>query len=98
MASSWFFSLRNYKDDARPHKHKFLERSSKNWQISNVTQILPVGAELFRAGGRAGGPAGRRAGGQADRRTDMTKLIVIFRSYENGMNKEKEKCGEAAIL
>ena len=22
MASSWFFSLLNYKDDARSHKHK----------------------------------------------------------------------------
>ena len=24
MASSWFFSLRNYKDDARSHKHKII--------------------------------------------------------------------------
>jgi len=23
VASSWFFSLRNYKDDARSNKHKF---------------------------------------------------------------------------
>ena len=33
----------------------FLERFSKNWQIPNVTQIRPVGAELFHAGGQTDG-------------------------------------------
>ena len=37
--------------------------------MSNFMKIRPVGAELFYAGGRA------------DRRTDMTKLLVAFRSF-----------------
>ena len=36
-------------------------------QISNFMKICPVGAELFRAGGR----------------TDMTKLMVNFRNFAN---------------
>ena len=49
------------------------------YQVSNFMKILPVGAELFRA----------------DRRTDMTKLIIVaFRNFSNAisdqsvMNKE----------
>ena len=45
----------------------FLDRLSKNIQISNSTKIRPVGAELFHADGR----------------TDMTKLVVAFRSFAN---------------
>ena len=44
----------------------FLDRFSKNDQISNFIKIRPVGAELFTADG------------QADRRTDMTKLKSLF--------------------
>jgi hypothetical protein len=40
---------------------------SKNFQISNLTKILSVGAEVF----------------QTYRRTDITKLIVAFRHIAN---------------
>ena len=36
----------------------FLDRFSKNTQISNFVKIRPVGAELFHAGGRADGRTG----------------------------------------
>jgi hypothetical protein len=45
----------------------FLNRFSKNMQISNLMKICSVGAELFHA----------------DRRTDMTKPIVAYRHFEN---------------
>jgi len=37
--------------------------------------IHPVGAELFHAD--------RRTDGQTDGRTDMTKLVVVFRNFAN---------------
>ena len=39
----------------------------KNAQISNIVKIRPVGVELFHA----------------DTQTDITKLIVAFRSFTN---------------
>jgi len=45
----------------------FLDRFSKNTQISNLMKMSPVGAELFHADGR----------------TDMKKLIVAFRNFAN---------------
>jgi hypothetical protein len=62
-------------------KLEFFDRFSKNTQIPNFMKIISVQAELFRAGGRAGGLAGWRAGGQAgwraggwtDGRTDRKK-------------------------
>jgi len=45
----------------------FLDRFSKNNQISNFMKIRAVGGELFHA----------------DRRTDMTKLLVAFRNFAN---------------
>ena len=44
---------------------------SKNLQISNSMKICQVGAELFHADRRTDG------------RTDMTKLIVVFRNFSN---------------
>ena len=53
----------------------FLNRFSKNTQISNFMKIRPVGAQFFFADGRA------------DRRTesekDRTKLIVAFHYFPN---------------
>jgi hypothetical protein len=49
--------------------HKFL----KNPQTSNFMKILPVGAELFSADW------------WTDRRTHMTKLIVVFRYFANAL-------------
>jgi hypothetical protein len=46
----------------------FLDRHSKNTEIPKFMKIYLVGAELFHADGRKDG------------RTDMTKLIVAFRS------------------
>ena len=48
----------------------FVDRISRNTQISNFTKILPERAELFHA----------------NRRTDMTKLIVAFRNSVNAPN------------
>jgi hypothetical protein len=45
----------------------FLERFSKNPQMSNLMKIRPVGAELLRV--------------QTDGRTDMPNLIIAFRNF-----------------
>jgi hypothetical protein len=45
----------------------FLNKFSKDIEISNFMKIRPVGAELFHT----------------DRQTDMTKLIVAFRNFAN---------------
>ena len=47
-----------------------LSRFSKNTQMSNFMNMRPVAGELFRADGR----------------TDMTRLIVAFRSFANAPN------------
>jgi len=44
-------------------------------EIPNFMKILLVGAELFRA---------------EDRRTDMTKLRVVFRKFVNAPNRKKK--------
>ena len=49
--------------------------SADNIQISKFMKIRTVGAELFREG--------RRVDGQ----TDMTKLIVAFRTFCSAYNK-----------
>jgi len=49
----------------------FLERFSKNTQVSNLIKIRPVGAELFNADG------------WTDIQTDMTKIIVLSDFNEN---------------
>jgi hypothetical protein len=54
-------------------KTNFLDRFSKNNQISNPTKIGPVGTELFHA---------------EDRRTDMSKLTVEIRSFAKVRNNE----------
>jgi len=45
----------------------FHKRFSKNTQIPNLIKIRSVGAEMFHADGQ----------------TDVTKLIVAFRSFAN---------------
>jgi hypothetical protein len=57
--------LRSYRD------LNFLERFSKNTQISSFMKIRAVGAELFHA----------------DRRTGMSKLLVAFRNLTNAPKK-----------
>jgi hypothetical protein len=49
----------------------FIDRFSKNTQISNFIEIGPVGAELFLADGQ----------------TDITKLVVASRSFANAPKK-----------
>jgi len=48
---------------------------SKNTQVSNFMKIRPVGAELFHTDGR----------------TDMTKLIVVFRNFANAHKNWSQK-------
>ena len=47
----------------------YFDRFSEKTHTSNLMKIRPVGAELFYAEG------------QTDRQTDMTRLIVGFRSF-----------------
>jgi hypothetical protein len=47
----------------------FIDRFSKNTQITTFMKILPMGYELFHEGGRT------------DRRADMTKPIVAFYNF-----------------
>jgi len=61
-------------------KLNFLRQVSDS--ISSVMNIRPVVAELFRADGRAGV--------RSDGQTNMTKLIVTFRSFVSEPNKYKE--------
>ena len=49
----------------------FLDRLSKENQISNLIKILSVGAELFLA-------ENRMTEGRTREQTDMKKLIVLF--------------------
>jgi hypothetical protein len=48
---------------------KFLDKISKNIQMSNFIELLPVGTEFFHGDRRT------------DVRTDMTNLIVAFRNF-----------------
>ena len=57
----------------------FLDRFSKNTQISNFMKILPVGDELFHE---------RRL---TDGRTDMTNLIIAFRILRKPLKIKKKK-------
>ena len=52
-------------------KLEFSRKILEKAQIASVTQIHPLGAELFHANGRTDGW------------TDMTELIVAFRNYAN---------------
>jgi len=54
-------------------KLNFMDRVSKNPQISTTLNIRPMGAELFHADGQ----------------TDMTKLVVAFRNFANAPRKRK---------
>jgi hypothetical protein len=54
-------------------KPDFLDRFSKNTQISDFTKILPVGIEIF----------------QKNREADMTKLIASFRKFSKSPKKKE---------
>jgi hypothetical protein len=56
-------------------KLSFVDRFSKNAQMSNFMKIRSMGAELFHLNWRNDG--------RTDGEKDMTKLIVAFRSFAN---------------
>jgi hypothetical protein len=56
-------------------KPDFLDRLSKNTQISYFTKILSVGTEIF----------------QTNRQVEMAKLIVGFRKFANTPKKGGEQ-------
>jgi hypothetical protein len=58
----------------------FVDKFSKNTQISNFIKIHQFGAELFHVDGR----------------TDMTKVIVAFRNFANASKSNRDtgrNCG-----
>jgi hypothetical protein len=63
----------------------FLNKFSKNTQISNLMKIRPVGAELFYADGRTYGQTDRWTEGRT--KTDMEKTIAFFRYFANTLKK-----------
>ena len=73
-------------------KFNFLDRLSKNNQISNFMKIHPVGTELLHADGRKNGRTDR----QTDRQTDMIKLIVAFRNFAKAP--KKKTCHHTYII
>jgi len=58
------------------YSFNFLNRFSKNTQISNLIKIRPVGDEVFHANGRT------------DIQTDMTKVTVAFRNFAIATSKD----------
>jgi hypothetical protein len=63
-------------------KLEFSRQFLKNTQISNLIKIRLVGAELLHA----------------DRRTDMTKLKVAFRSFANAPNTEHNEVLKVLVI
>ena len=59
----------------------FLDRLSKNIQISNFIQIFSVVTEMFRADGQR----------------DMTKRIVVYRNFANAPKNVLNSCLEVSI-
>ena len=62
----------------------FLDKFSKNTQISNFTRIHPVGTEFFRADRQTDRQTDRQKEGQ----TNITKLIVAFQNIANAPAKK----------
>ena len=60
----------------------FLDRYSKNVQISNLIKIRLVGAEWF-VFGRTDRQRDRQIDRQTDKWMQITKLIVAFRGFTN---------------
>jgi hypothetical protein len=71
MCTSDITQITGYSRQILIKSYNFLDRVSKNTQISNFTKIRPVGAVFFHAD--------KQKDRRTDRNTDRTKLIITFR-------------------
>ena len=67
-------------------KLNFLDRFSKNAEISNLIKIHPVGSNLLYEDGQTHRQTDGRTDTQTDGRTDVTKLTVVFCNSANAPN------------
>jgi hypothetical protein len=66
-----------------------LDRFVRNTQISNFMKICPIATELFQRNACKDRQTDGRTDRKTYRRTDMTKVIVAFRNFENALKNIK---------
>jgi hypothetical protein len=64
----------------------------------NLTKIRQVGTDLFHAEGRTGRQADRWADARTNGQTDITKLMLAFRSFANSPKNYAAEPGCASFI